>query len=494
MLSVTPESRGIPSAAIEAYLRLLEANHLATHDVIIARGDSVVFEHYWKPFERDFIHRMYSVTKSFVAIAVGFALQDGLLSLDDPMDKYFHAELEGQTDDNQRYQTVRDMMMMSTAKSSQNWFAARSDDRVRFYFQNPDPRTRKPGTKFEYDSTGTFVIGALVERLTGKTLMAYLWEKLFRHLGISESAKFLTCPGGHSWSDSALIMRPCDLLLVARFLMNGGCWNGEQLLDAEFVRTATARLIPTRAAEGIGIEGQGYGYYIWKAYGEGFFFNGMGCQLALCVPEKDMILIYNGDNQGRGDAKNIVLDGFYQLVVSSAGEPLPADPDANRALEDYAAPLKLAVEQGNTDSPIAPLVNHRWYRLDPNPMGITRLCVTFGEPCTVEYVNAQGEKCVCFGMGENRSGEFPQEGYSDLVGSQPGKRLYRCAVSAAWKSENELRIKTQIIDDYFGNMTARLTFAAGGLRMHLAMTKTAEDFLDEYWGEADGSAEPPIYF
>ena len=167
----TPEKHGISSADIEEYIKILEEKKLSTHSLIIARGDDIVFENYWKPFDESFLHRMYSVTKSIVALAVGFAEQDGILTLDDTMEMHFPDELKNQTDENMRKQTVRNMLNMCTAKLERSWFAMKPEDRVRFYFENDKPDSRPAGTIFQYDSTGTFILCALVERLTGKTFV-----------------------------------------------------------------------------------------------------------------------------------------------------------------------------------------------------------------------------------------------------------------------------------------------------------------------------------
>lgn len=130
----SPEKMGIKSSDIEAFVRILEEKQLSTHSLIIMRGGNVVFEKYWAPFHKDFLHRMYSVTKSYVAIAIGFLEQDGLINLDAPVTKYFPDELKNQEDENIRNQTIRDMLKMSTAKQGEDWFTARCEDRVRFYF------------------------------------------------------------------------------------------------------------------------------------------------------------------------------------------------------------------------------------------------------------------------------------------------------------------------------------------------------------------------
>ena len=129
------------------------------------------------------------------------------------------------------------------------------------------------------------------------------------------------------------------------------------------------------------------------------------------------------------------------------------------------------------------------YALESNPMGITRLSLTFSENGGVLcYTNAQGDKQLSFGRCANVYGDFPQYGYADQMGSVPGGRLYRCAASAAWRDARTLWLKVQIIDDYLGNMDAIFTFMDDGQTLKLSMRKTAEDFLDEYVGDAVGHA------
>ncbi len=483
----TPESVGIRSAAIESYLRSLEDAHLAMHNVIIARHDTVVFEHYYKPFYPERRHRLYSETKSFVSLAVGLAVEDGLLTLDDTMEQHFAAELEGIDNDALRRQTVRNMLMMSTIGDVNYWFGGRPADRVRYYFQSPHGKGgRTPGVDFSYDSTGTFVIGSLVERLTGRRLADYLQERLFDKIGIADGAHYLLCPGGHSWSDSAFLMRPRDLVDVGRLLLDGGRHNGEQILPADYVREATSNLISTEKEPGAYSE-QGYGYYIWHSYHDGFFFNGMGCQFTACYPKEDIIFVCNADNQGNDKvAGDVIFSGLRDLILNTAGDPMPDDPAAARSLADYADSLELFHAYGAASSPMAAEIDGKTFVLGDNPMGITRFTLRFGETPALSYTNAQGDKVLPFGMCKNCFGAFPQTGYSNEIGSAPGTRLLDDAVSAAWIDERTLWLKIQIIDDYFGNCDARFTFTDDG-RVHLSMTKTAEDFLDEYRGEADGA-------
>lgn len=487
MQNSTPESCGISSAAIYKFIKTLNDNSLAMHDIIIARGESIVSEAYWKPFDRDFRHRQYSQTKSITALAVGFALQDGLLALDDPIEKYFPEYISDKTDYHLRTQTIRNMLMMATAFSPEGWFGARTDDRVRFYFENRNTDSVPGGTFFRYDSSGTFVIGALVEKVTEMKLMDYLRIKLFSKIGVSDSAYMLECPGGHSWSDSALICTPRDMLLIAKFVMNSGKWNGVQLLEKDFIKDATSVLIRNDYEEGIDYEGMGYGYYIWHARNRDFFFCGMGCQFSLCLPDKDMILICNADNQGRNDARRIIFDAFYELADSVCSYPLESNPQANKKLSDYCDALSLYCLENNVSNDNFSKLNKSTYRFKPNRLGLETARFEFGKDESVLYYrNGQGEKKLSFGIGKNVFSIFEQDGYSDKTGSVAGNRRYSCACSACWISPSALHIKLQIIDTYFGN--ADFIFGFGENTLSLIASKTAEDFLDEYYGTAFAEA------
>lgn len=196
MTRIKPEEAGISSRQIKTFIDSLDKAQLSTHDIIMMKGNDIFFEKYWKPFDESFLHRMYSVTKSFVAIAIGFAEQDGLLALDDKIVDYFPDETKGLTDENMKKQTIRNMLMMATSRIDKSWFAAKPKDRVKFYFECDETTSRTPGTVFNYDSTGSFVLGALVEKLSGMKLDDYLREKLFDKIGISKEAYILRCPGG----------------------------------------------------------------------------------------------------------------------------------------------------------------------------------------------------------------------------------------------------------------------------------------------------------
>ncbi len=488
MLYTTPEKMGIKSSDIKRYLEALAAADLSTHDVIIARGGKVVFENYWEPFKKDDLHRMYSATKSFVAIAIGFLEQEGKINLDDPIIKYFPEEAKICRNENMKKQTIRNMLMMSTARSWCSWFADKCADRVVHYFENNPENPQPAGLVFEYDSEGSFVMGALVERLTGMKLLDYLKEKCLNKIGFSKESYMLKCPGGHSWGDSALLCTPMDLLKTAQFMLQGGSWNGEQLLNKEYATAATTKQIAVSDVTYRPPYISGYGYQFWMSYGNSFWFNGMGAQIAMCVPEKDMILVVNSDDQGNPDSKGVIIDKFFEIIVANAQDTEIEECGA-KELAAYCDGLKLSVAKGEAKSYFSEKINGVTFKLSKNPMGITKFRLDFNESGGVfAYTNEQGDKEILFGMKENAIFPFPQAGYADEVGTVPGNRLYRCAASAAWPQENQLFLKVQVIDTYFGRLNIRFAFDKD-LNVILDMAKAAEDFLAEYNGRAIGRPE-----
>ena len=477
-----PEEVGVSSRDILNYIDSLEANRLSTHDVIIARGNDVIYEKYWAPFNKDMTHRLYSSSKSIVALAVGFAVQDGLLSLDDTVGKYF-----GYDEKTNRVaaQTVRELLMMSNAKQLRNWFSFRPDDRVKFYFDNPREEIRDPGAIFEYASEGSFVLSAIVEELTGMKFLDYLRIKLFDKIGVSDSVSCLLCPGGHSWGDSGVLCSPRDFLKIARFVLNYGSWNGERILSREFLLAATAKQIENNSLDIVAYNSFGYGYQFWRTYDDSFFFSGMGSQFAVCNPKTDMILIYNGDNQGNDYANDLIIKGFFDNIVRKASSvPLVPDKDALSALSEEK---RLMTAYGKKKSYMQDKINGKTFVLRDNPMRIKEFSLNFNdEKCSFSYVNEQGKKDLYFKMCENFFSYFPQEGYSAEVGGvRADGHYYKCACSGAWQTEKTLFLKVQIIDDYFGRSNMTFGFVDEN-HVTIQMRKTAEDFLNEYNGWASG--------
>ena len=483
----TPEKTGISSRHVLAFYQELEKYGLSTHGVIMSRGEQVFTECYWTPFHETFLHRMYSVTKSFVSIAIGFCQQDGLLSLEDALESYFP---EYSTEPCRHSSTILDMLQMkSDVDYRSKWFREHDGDRAAYYFRMA--ADKDPDTLFFYDSAGTFMLGALVEKVTGKELLTYLREKFLDDIGFSGEAYILKCPGGYSWGDSGLVCTARDLWLFARFVLNKGTWEGKRYLNEAYLTAATT---PTAANDPYGFFNHhsvhGYGYQFWGAPEGCFAAKGMGGQLAFCDPTHDFIFIINSDNQGNPLDYEPIYRALYTHILPNLGQPLPEDPATQAQLQDYLADRKLFCLPGSTKSSMAQKIAGKTFRCQDNPMQIQWFRLDFAANTgSFTYENPQGEKCIRFGFGHNVFHKFPQEGYSDMVATVgvPGHQ-YDGAYSADWPEERTLRIRVQIIDTYFGNLSILFGFRDENTVV-VRMAKKAEAFLNEYTGMLSATAE-----
>ncbi len=489
MKNCTPEQAGVPSQKIQEFIETLEARGLSTHSVLLARGNDIFAECYFKPFEKDFKHRMYSVSKSFVSVAVGFCEQDGLLSLDDPMIKYFPEYLEGIPEDNIPTTTIREMLRMRTSQAEGTfWFYSGTKDRAEVYFRTA--AEKYPDTLFHYDSPGSYMLDVIVEKVTGKPFLTYLQEKVLNDIGFSRDAYCLQAPGGHSWGDSGVLCTSRDLLLFARFVLNKGTWGDKRYLNERYLTEATRTDNPTNIYGFDFFNSYGYGYQFWGAPHGCVTMLGMGNQIALMDAAHDLIFVITSDNQGNPCGYEMVSQAFFRVLYPAIqDQPLPENPSAKAALDAFISRRELFFVRGNTHSAFMPSVEGRRFVCRDNPMQIKWFELSFAEDGgTFRYENATGEKVLPFGLGKNIFSKFPEENYADMIGTVPcpGHR-YDCAASADFLDDRTLRIRVQIIDTYFGNLAILIGFRSGDYAT-VRMEKTAEAFLDEYQGLAMASA------
>jgi len=372
---------------------------------------------------------------------------------------------------------------METCGSTPSWFRHSDPDRTHLYFST-QTADHPAGLTFDYDSPGSQVLTALAEKLAGMPLFDFLNQRIFRHLGTFRTATILKVKNGDSWGDSALLCTSRDMASFARFVMNYGTWNGRRLMNEAYLRSATTAQVDSDRIGFHDIYTDGYGYQIWIVP-NGFSFNGMGCQLTFCIPEKDFIFVCTADNQGYASAKSLIATALYEEILENMQDaPLPEDPEGCRACLELESKLDLVSLEGGAAETMAQTVQGKTYICRENPAGIREFSLSFPDAHTgvLRYVNAQGEKHLTFGLGKNAFGKFPQQGYSTSHGGLPDTDgyLYDCAASGVWSEPGKLKIKVQIIDRYLGNVLFSFSFRDDVA--HLTMVKTAEDFLEEYQG------------
>ncbi len=488
---ITPEKAGISSKNVIKFMDELEHYGVYLHGFALVKGHDVFAEGYRAPFRKGEPHRLYSVSKTFTSMAMGCLIGEGKAKLTDTVISFFPEYDEKVTDPYVRNITIEDCLLMATAFSYGTTYSAKKPaylepDWVHTFF-NVDA-SHPSGTVWNYDTSGSYMIGVIVEKVTGKPFIEYLKEKALLEIGCSNDITCLKAPEGYAWGGSAVLASTIDLAKFARLVMDKGEWDGRQLLPGDYVEAAISKKIDN-GQEGFFTftEGHGYGYQIWRTLDNTFSFLGMGGQLAICMPDEDLLFVCNADIQGLpGDYAPIYMCLWKHIKELIGSTSLAEDRDSYDKLINKCSNLEYPVFPGDKTSKVSEYIKGKKYVLNDNTMGIRDIIFDFDNDGNgvMKFTNEQGYKELRFGIGKTIIGEFPQDGYfGDTIGKD-GNRRYRCIASGAWTTATTLHIKADVIDDYFGNVSIIADFK--GNEIGLYMQPHAEWFMLEYKGFAGG--------
>jgi len=485
MKHITPEQAGIPSGAIARFLDVLEESRLCMHSVVILRGGDAVAEGYWKPFDAARKHRMYSVSKSFVSLAVGLMIDEGKLALEDRIVDFFpefnpvHPLLTEAT--------VRDMLTMCDCHDSET----HSFDKLSGWNQSwfDTPPSHPPGFIHSYNTTCTNLLCAIVEKLAGTTMMEYLYPRLLDPIGFTLGCVCIRTPDGFSFGGSGVLCTPRDLARVALVCLNSGRWGDRQLISEAYVRQATSFQADNSVTNEDIEHRQGYGYHFWRTRHNGFAFYGMGCQLAICLPDADLILVTTGDTQDtKPDTSGIMSALWEEILPSLSNAPLPDNPEARAELTSLLGTMPPALADGAAESPLAGVISGKTYRLHPNEAGFSEIRFVIREDDgQIIYKNRRGEKQIFFGFGRQVKFIFLETHDSGQQIGVPLGSGYEAHASAGWIDPHTLNMLCYATDDYLGSL--RLSAVFEGDRVAVLLRKTTEGFWDDYKGYLYGEAE-----
>lgn len=331
-----PEDYDIPCKAADELEKWIVSHKIDIHGYMLLGGRNILAEKYFEPFDKDSLHRIYSITKSYVALAVGLLIKNNLISIDDRICSYFPEMLpEGGAHPWCEEMTIRDMLMMRTCYPTTTYKAYEGCDWTKsFFIAKPDHIC---GTVFNYDTSAAHVLGALVEKLTGMELMDYLRTEAFDRLGFSKKAYTIKDPVGVSQGGSGMMCTMRDMAAVAYLVNHYGVIDGEEIIPEEFVRDAVSNHTPTDLQPVLDEQG-GYGYFIWMPMtrsdssalgsGDGFVMYGMGGQLAVCFPKYDFCFLTIADTIGNPAGLQVLYDSFYNFIYPHLKERKEDNPAA----------------------------------------------------------------------------------------------------------------------------------------------------------------------
>lgn len=434
----SPEQQGISSADILAFIEAADKEIDTMNSFVLVRHGHVVAEGWWAPYDRETPHVLYSLSKSFTSTAVGLAIGEGKLSLDDPVLKFFPDEAPAEPSNNLKAMRVRDLLRMNTGHQTEP--PIRVDDPtkqtstwVKTFLTHPVPF--KPGTHFLYNSPATYMQSAIVQKVTGMTVLDYLRPRLFDPLGFKDP-KWEQSPQGITTGAYGLAIRTDEIAKFGQLYLQKGRWNGKQLIPASWVEQATSMQTSNGSAP-TSDWGQGYGYQFWRSRHNSYRGDGAFGQYCMVIPELDAVVAITSGVRSMQQVMNLVWD---KLLPTMKQGRLPENSAARKQLEARLSNLAVKFPTGTTTSPVASKVSGKWFELPENDRGIQAVSFDFnGGSSTLITRTAKGEVRTPIGIKSwvKSRGSFTNNLTRGL--SVPQDPLV--AASGVWSDENTFRLK-----------------------------------------------------
>ncbi|MBX2953836.1 MAG: serine hydrolase [Leadbetterella sp.] len=337
----TPEAQGVSSREIRDFVEAWEASTAhEPHSLMVLRHGKVIAEGWWNPFGPDLLHTMYSVSKSFTATGIGFALHEGRLRLDDTVLSFFPEDSPVNPSDNLRRLRVRDLLTMSAGNDQEPRYMLAEDHWVSAFLRSN--YVYEPGSRFMYNSPATYMLSAILQKVTGEKLLDYLAPRLFRPLGIT-GVDWEVDPRGINTGGWGLRLKTEDMAKFGQLFLQKGRWNGQQILPEEWVMQASsAKIFPPEGQRENSDWHQGYGFQMWRGRHQTFRADGAFGQNIIVLPEKDAVIITTGESSDLQGLLNLVWD---KLLPAFKEGKVKKDPTLYLSLTGKLKNLSLAPQK-----------------------------------------------------------------------------------------------------------------------------------------------------
>lgn len=403
-----PCEHGVSARHVAAFLDSVADGGPELHSLMVVRDGVVVAEGWWEPYGPETRHELFSITKAFTATAVGFAVAEGLVGVDDLVLDHLGDLAPADPDPRLRRQTLRHLLTMTTGHGEglhAGAFALDDWERAALAL----PFEHEPGTAFGYSSAATHLLGVVVQRRTGQALSEYLRPRLLDPLGIDD-VRWDRAPSGYESGGFGLHARTEDLAALGLLYLDGGRWQGRQVLPEGWAEQALARQVPSHIDS---VDwAQGYGFGFWRCRHGAVRADGAFGQFSVMLPDhRGVVAITSGTPDLQG-----VLDRVWEHLLPAFDADGAPDPAADDALAERLASLRLA-PPSPAAAPARSLVG-RTLHLADRPLGIASVRVAdasaTGAVTALEATDAGGRvRRLAVGDGRWALGTLPWAGRAE---------------------------------------------------------------------------------
>lgn len=284
-----------------------KAEELRVLGMKISVGQDVVYEHYW---DEDCRRNIYSASKSFTSCAVGFAVQEGLIRLDEKLIDAFKEDLPQDPDENLKKATVKDLLTMALGQEKASLMGGQ-----RPYVNEKDwvkvslkiPFLYEPGTRFVYNNVGPYLAGVLVQRRAGCNLLDYLTPRLFEPLDIRRTI-WEEDPLGYTFGAGGMFLTISELHKLGMLYLQEGSWNGRQILSREWVRESSKKQVENSK------NSYGYGYLFWGGDKNSFMANGKYGQYSMVFPDRNAVISLFAESRETDKLERTIIEEIYSKL------------------------------------------------------------------------------------------------------------------------------------------------------------------------------------
>jgi CubicO group peptidase (beta-lactamase class C family) len=371
---------------------------------------------------------------------VGLAIAEGKLSLNDQVLKFFPDDAPASPSDNLQSMRVSDLLRMSTGHQSE---PPRPDNQAwtRAFLAHPVPF--KPGTHFLYNTSGTYMLSAIVQKATGQTVLDYLTPRLFQPLGI-ERPTWEMSPQGISTGGYGLSVRTEDIARFGQLYLQKGKWQGKQLVPEAWIEAATARQTSNGSSPDSDWD-QGYGYQFWRCRNGAYRGDGAFGQYCIVMPEQDAVIAITSGVRDMQAVLNLIWDKLLPAMKPSALAP---DDAAGQKLERALKGLSLRPQEGSSSPAV---IAGRKYLFPANNRRLEAISLdgdgANGPITLVARLNGSERRIVC-GRGSWEKGQL-------AWGLLPAQAV---AASGAWTANDTFTAKLCFYETPY-IVTVRLKFS-----------------------------------
>ncbi|MDB5121532.1 MAG: class beta-lactamase-related serine hydrolase [Sphingobacteriales bacterium] len=422
----TPEEEGIPSESINALVNSLEKDIHSVHSFTLLRHGKLVAQGWWNPYKRENPHTLWSLSKSFTSAAIGFAVQEKLLNINDRVISFFPNDLPENPSDNLKNMRVKDLLTMSTGQRNDAFgpmAIPKDNNPVKAFLALPVEQ--KPGSLFIYNTGATYMLSAIIQKVTGKKLLDYLQPRLFEPLDIKNPQ--WGEGSGINWGGFGLAITTESIAKFGQLYLQKGVWNGKQLLSEEWINQSSSKQV-SNGSDPLGHWDSGYGFQFWRNPKYGYRADGAFGQFCFILPEFDMVLaMTSGTNDTKG-VMDIISDKF---LTTLSKEKLKENPAALANLNNKMANLTISPAEGKAFSTVAKKVSGNTYLLENNEFGLKSITFSFDKKITnMLFATNNGNEEILSETGKWKLQE------TSIIGTIPPSTTKKIAVSSGWVSDD----------------------------------------------------------